>query len=117
MPAKTDTFSFKVPALEELSTLEVANLDSIIGNNRVLLLLDEAYNLKQAIPIAGDKVLFQLLPAGKYRLAVLEDLNIDLKPTPSNFKNRTQPETVHKHSETVVLRSNWEHEVQFSETK
>ena len=78
----------------------------------ILQVLDEKDNLiatKNAYK--QERVVFDYLKPGKYRIKAVSDENSNGKWDTGNFRKHLQPEKVFFNDKAIDLRSNWDHEV------
>lgn len=103
----TIKINFSVKETEEYSklTLKLKNY----SGSRIIQLLDKTENLiSQKIINKEEKLVFQLLEAGFYRLRVIYDLNGDGKWTTGDFDTGRQPEPVSYYPEEIEIKTGWE---------
>jgi uncharacterized protein (DUF2141 family) len=66
-------------------------------------------------PVSTDKSIFTYtyLPPGNYTLRIIYDKNGDRKWTPGNYTSHIQPEKVFYYPTPIVIRSNWDSELEW----
>jgi hypothetical protein len=80
--------------------------------NYVLQLLDEAGNIvRSRLLKQGDDLDFNYLPPAKYQVRLIYDTNGNGRWDTGNYLKHLQPERVVYDAQSIVIRSNWDQEV------
>ena len=78
----------------------------------ILQLLNEREAvIEERLLTASTKVNYTYLQPGRYRMKIIKDINGDGKWSTGNFLKNIQPEEVLYNSESVMIRSNWDAEL------
>lgn len=107
------TYVFKTLQLEDYCTLGIhIPAHMIQGKQRILLYKENNLLYDQAI--TDSNITFKGLLQGKYNVFVLDDANQNGHWDAGDVKSQIQPEWVHPHKETILLKTGWQHTVDFS---
>ena len=81
----------------------------------VLLLKNKGGTLieKQKV-VMNEPNRFLFLEPGTYSIYVLYDINQNLKWDSGNYLDKKQPERIYRHKEPIIIRSNWELELELN---
>jgi hypothetical protein len=106
---KNDTLVFKTKNESDYGSLKLnfTNLDKY--KNPVLQLGTDKGSL-ESFPLTSNIFQKKLLAPGNYFILILEDKNRNGKWDPGDYNLRLQPEIVHRLTEPVNIRANWDNE-------
>ena len=113
-----DTLTYKIKTRElqyyAQLTLNISS-DSTYKDNYIIQLLNEKETVIYNTIIKGtSKLTIPFLAPGKYRLKAIVDKNNNGKWDTGDYSKKQQPETVIYNKEDILLRSNWEIEVNWN---
>lgn len=106
---ESDTLSFKTKNESEYGSLKLTfkNLEKF--ENPVLQLVPESGPMESYV-LSSNVFAKKLMTPGTYNIQILEDKNKNAKWDPGNYAERLQPEMVHRLTEPISIRANWENE-------
>jgi hypothetical protein len=61
--------------------------------------------------LSFEKINFTYLEPGKYILKIIEDRNGNGRWDSGSYLQKSQPETIIRYQETIVIRANWDIEI------
>ncbi len=107
--AKNDTLRFKTKNESDYGSLKLnfKNLEKY--QNPVLQLVNEKGEVN-SYPLAGNVFDKKLVVPGTYNIQILEDRNKNGKWDPGKYSQRLQPEEVHRITQNISIRANWDNE-------
>lgn len=107
--AKNDTLRFKTKNESDYGSLKLnfKNLEKY--QNPVLQLVNEKGEVN-GFSLAGNVFQKKLVVPGTYYIQILEDKNKNGKWDPGNYARKLQPEIVHRISQNISIRANWDNE-------
>lgn len=106
---KSDTVRFHARNETEYGSLKLNFKNLAKYKNPVLQLVNDK-NIIQTFPLTGDVFDKKLIEPGTYHIQILEDLNKNGKWDTGDYIKKIQPEKVHRITETVSVRANWDNE-------
>jgi len=74
----------------------------------VQLLSDNDALIKETMITKNQKVTFEHIVPGKYKIRIIDDANKNGKWDSGNYWRKTQPENVFYYPESITTRSNWD---------
>lgn len=90
------------------------NLEVYPSENFIVQLLSESGAVVRQDQIGKSQVLeYKYLYPQKYKLKIIDDYNTDGEWSPGNYFKRKQPEKVIYNTETIMIRSNWDAELEW----
>lgn len=102
------SFSVQQKSFYGTLTVSLSNVNSPV----LVQLMNEREVVLQAKPAKADgKLVFEYLPAAKYKLKFVFDKNENKKWDTGNYLKKTQPEKVRYYKGEINVRSNWEMEI------
>lgn len=106
-------YVFKTLQLEDYCTLGIhIPTTNLNGQQRMLLYKDNILLYDQAV--TDSNISIKSLLQGKYHLFLLNDANHNGHWDAGDIKSQIQPEWVLPHKETILLKTGWQHTVDFS---
>jgi hypothetical protein len=116
---KSDTIAFvtKSKTVYGSCVVRVSKLDQF--TNPVLLLTQDD-KLKFSFPLTQSYFTIKQLPPGEYQIKILEDKNKNGKWDTGQYgfgKGKVQPEIIWMQSSKLIIRADWENELNFSINK
>ena len=107
MPSK---YIFRTKSDEDYGKLDINIPKKYVGKNYLLQIKkdNEAFYLDS---ISRPNVKLKLLAPGAYNLTIIKDENGDGEWTTGELKSNRQPETVYPYTNTIIMKSGWEHVV------
>lgn len=107
--AKNDTLRFKTKNESDYGSIKLTfkNLEKF--QNPVLQLVNEKGEVN-SYPLSGNVFSKKLVEPGTYNIQILEDKNKNGKWDPGKFAEKLQPEIVHRITQNISIRANWDNE-------
>jgi hypothetical protein len=107
MPSK---YIFRTKSDEDYGKLDINVPKKYVGKNYLLQIKkdNETFYLDS---ISRPNVKLKLLAPGAYNLMIIKDENGDGEWTTGELKSNRQPETVYPYTNTIIMKSGWEHVV------
>lgn len=104
--------SFKTKEEKFYGSLKL-NLDVYPSERFIVQLLSESGAVVREDNIGGKNqvIEYKYLYPQKYKLRIIDDYNTDSKWSPGNYFKKKPPEKVIYNNETIMIRSNWDAEV------
>jgi uncharacterized protein (DUF2141 family) len=102
--------NFHTQQLRYYGTLKL-NLHASVGNYVLQLLNEQEIVVREVVLAGGKDIFFEYLPPAKYHMRMIFDTNKNGKWDPGYYMLHQQPEHVLYFSQPVVIRSNWDQEV------
>lgn len=111
---KTDTLKFATKREADYGSIRLRFINLNLSRNPVLQFY-QSDKLVESIPLNGTELIRKLYSAGTYELRVLYDTNKNGKWDTGMFgAKKMQPEIVQLISKPLVIRGNWDNEVNIS---
>lgn len=107
--AKDDTLRFRTKNESDYGSIKLSFQNLSKYADPLLQLVNEQGDVK-TYPIAGNTFQLKLIYPGTYHIQILEDVNKNGKWDTGNYEKKTQPEKVHRISQTISIRANWDNE-------
>jgi hypothetical protein len=105
-------YKFRTTSKDNYGNLNVILKPQFPEKNYIVKIIDASSEmLIKEIRIhneADKKVLIENVPAGTYKVVVIDDVNGNGKWDTGNFKTRTQPEKVITYKDTYTLKGGWD---------
>lgn len=116
------TLAFKTREEKEYAQIALAFRSSLsLGEGRgedfyyiIQLLTDDDKVLRETIITKNQKVVFEYVPSGKYKIRLIDDANKNGKWDSGNYAHKTQPEKVFYYPESISTRANWDVDLSWS---
>lgn len=104
--------SFTYDANENFGNIVFNTTPADTSHQYVVELVSEKKDVvhQRALISAPQRVHFNQLPAGKYTLRIIYDVNNNGKWDPGDVNSRQQPERIWYIGKTIIIRANWEQE-------
>lgn len=109
---KNDTInlSFKTKQLADYGTI-LLNIEPNFTEAYILQLFNNKKLVDERIFNGAEKIDYKYLNPGAYQLKLIIDNNSDKKWTTGNYLNHTQPEKVIYYEKEIIIKSNWDNEI------
>jgi hypothetical protein len=112
---ENDTIGFTVKDESQYGSLRL-RFKQLNFLKRPVLLFYQSGSLKYSYPLAHEEFIARLFRPGNYQIAMLYDLNCNAVWDPGDYftKPRKQPEIVLAIDKEVVVKENWDNELEIS---
>ncbi|MBN9351822.1 MAG: Ig-like domain-containing protein [Chitinophagaceae bacterium] len=107
--SKNDTLRFTVKNESEYGTIKLTFKNLEKYSSPLLQLVNDKGDV-QTFSISGNVFEKKLIQPGTYHIQILEDTNHNGKWDTGNYYEKLQPEKVHRITETISIRANWDNE-------
>ena len=102
-------FSLRSHSLRDFGSIQMTITIKDPSGNYLIQLLDEKENiLKQYSITTSEKVKFDYLFPGKYKIKAIYDRNLNGRWDTGKFSKRIQPEKVRYYQKIIEVRANWD---------